>query len=264
MEVALVQYDIAWEDKATNHARIEAMLDEADMPGGTFVLLPELGDTGFSIDLEAITHEEHDSVAWALELAKRRDLVIQVGHALRAEDGMGLNCATIVRPDGSTATYAKVHPMTLLGEDRSFRGGNSILLADIGSLCVAPQICFDLRFPELSRIAALEGAQLFSIGACWPVERIAHWRALLIARALEDQVWVLGCNRVGDDPNLSYGGTSMIIGPDGTILAEADKEEETVLRATLDLPAGAKFREQFPVLKDARRDLLGSIEILRR
>jgi predicted amidohydrolase len=263
MEVALVQYDIAWEDKAVNHARIEAMLHEADVPGGTFVLLPELGDTGFSTDLDAITGAEHDSIAWATDLARRRDLFIQVGHAVRAEDGMGLNCATIVRPDATTGTYAKVHPMSLLGETRSFRGGDSLLLADIGPLCVAPKICYDLRFPELFRISALEGAQLFSIGACWPVERIDHWRALLVARALEGQAWVMGCNRVGDDPNLSYGGTSMIIAPDGTVLAEADRQEEIVLRATLDIPMGARFREQFPVLQDTRRDLLGSIEIVR-
>ena len=263
MEVAVVQYDIAWEDKPRNHARIEEMLVEADVPSGAFVVLPELGDTGFSHDLDAVTAPEHDSVAWASELARRHGWIIQAGHAERLENGMGRNCATIIRPDGPPVSYGKIHPISILGESKVYEGGDSVLVADIGPLLISPLICYDLRFPELFRIATHEGAELFTVAACWPVERIAHWRTLLIARAIEGQAWVLGCNRVGDDPNLTYGGTSIIIAPDGEVLAEADQREERVLRATLDLAAGAKFRERFPVLADAKRNLLGSIRVVR-
>ena len=261
MEIALVQYDIAWEDKPANHARIEAMLEAAEVPAGTFVVLPELGDTGFSMDLEAATR--HDSIAWAIELSARRGWILQIGHAERHADGLGRNCATIVRPDGTvSASYRKVFPMTILGEHRSYGGGEELVLADIGPAVVAPLICYDLRFPELWRIAALEGATVFAIGACWPAERIAYWRHLLISRAMECQAWVLGCNRVGDDPNLSYNGSSMVIAPDGTVVAEAGAES-TVLRATLDFESSRQFRERFPVLKDARRELLGALKIVR-
>lgn len=263
MDVALVQYDIAWEDKPTNHHRIETMLCEAAVPAGAFVLLPELGDTGFSHDVAAITQPEADSVAWAQTMAKTHGWTLQIGHATPLEGGRGRNCATIVRPDGTMASYAKVHPISVLKEHRAYDAGDSLLLADIGPITAAPLLCYDLRFPELFRLATHEGAQLFSLGACWPVERIAHWRALLIARAIEGQAWVMGCNRVGNDPNLSYGGTSIIIAPDGTVLAEADQKEECVLRATLSIADGAKFRERFPVLNDARRTLLGTIEIVR-
>ena len=261
MEIALVQYDIAWHDKAANHARIEAMLTEAEVPSGAFVLLPELGDTGFSSNLEAVTRE--DSVAWARDLAMNRGWTIQVGHARRADDDFGRNCATIVRPDGTVAgSYEKVFPMTLLGEARTYRGGDKLLLCDIGPVTVAPFICYDLRFPELWRLAALEGAELLSIGASWPVQRSQHWRHLLVARAIECQAWVIGCNRTGSDPKLDYDGSSMIVAPDGSVLAEAGSEE-VVLRATLDLEGGRRFRERHPFLADARRDLLGEFEIRR-
>lgn len=263
MEVALVQYDIAWEDKAANHARIEAMLDEAGLQPGTFVLLPELGDTGFTINPDVHRNEEHDSMAWARALAHRLDITIQVGHGMRQANGTWHNCATIVGPQGELATYAKIHPMRMLGEHRFFAGGESLLVTDIGPLQAAAMICYDLRFGELFRLAAMEGAELFAIGACWPSERIAHWRALLVARAIEGQAWVLGCNRVGSDPNLDYGGTSIVIAPDGTVLAEADASQEIVLKATLDVDWGRKFREQFPFLKDMRQDLLGTCPVVR-
>lgn len=261
MEVALVQYDIAWEDKPTNHERIEAMLVDSGTPSGAFVLLPELGDTGFSMDLPAVTM--HDSLEWAVSLARRRNWTIQVGHADLHADGFGRNCATIVRPDGSLAeTYHKVFPMSILGEAKHYRGGDRLVLVDIGGVVVAPLICYDLRFPELWRLAALEGAEVFAIGASWPAERVDHWLHLLRARALECQAWVLGCNRVGADPNLTYTGSSIVIAPDGTVLAEGGSDAE-VVRTVLELESGRRFRERFPVLRDARPELLGSIEIVR-
>ena len=261
MEIALVQYDIAWEDKPTNHARIEAMLEEASVPPGAFVLLPELGDTGFTMDLDAAT--EVDSIEWAVSLARRRDWTIQVGHAEPNPDGLGRNCATIVRPDGTVcAPYRKMFPMTILKEHHAYGAGDGLVLADIGPVTVAPLICYDLRFPELWRLAALEGAEVFAIGACWPKERTAHWRHLLVSRAMECQAWVLGCNRIGTDPNLEYIGSSIIVAPDGTIVADGGSEPG-VVRADIDLAAGREFRERFPVLKDARRELLGSVRIHR-
>ena len=261
MEVALVQYDIAWEDKPANHARIEAMLLEAEVPAGAFVLLPELGDTGFSLNVERLV--EPDTLAGARGLCARHGWTLQVGHAEHQPEGSGRNCATIVRPDGSvSASYRKVHPMSILGEHRRYGGGDELVLADIGPLTAAPMICYDLRFPELWRLAALEGADLFAIGACWPRERAHHWRHLLISRAIECQAWVLGCNRTGADPTLRYEGGSIVVSPDGTVLAEAGADP-VVLRARLDLDAGREFRERFPVLRDARRELLGALNVVR-
>ena len=263
MQVALLQYDIAWEDKAANHRRMEGLLGEAGLAPGAFVLLPELSDTGFSMNLEGITGDGGRSVAWARDLARTHGWTVQMGHAEAGPDGLGRNCATIVTPEGEAATYIKVHPVGLMAEGRHYAAGHHLLLTRVAELEVAPLICYDLRFPELFRLASVAGAELFSVGACWPIQRKEHWRSLLIARALEGQAWTLGCNRVGTDPSFTYGGTSMIVSPEGVVLAEADHTEECVLSAQLDVAAGRRFREQFPVLDDTRDDLLGAIKIIR-
>ena len=121
-------------------------------------------------------------------------------------------------------------------------------------------ICYDLRFPELWRIAAAAGAEVFTIGASWPDTRHAHWRALLVARAIENQAYVIGVNRVGTDPHLRYAGESMIVAPGGEVLAEAGRGP-TVLVGNLDMIALRRWRDDFPALRDAHRELLGSIPL---
>ena len=264
LDVALVQYDISWEDKVANHARIEARLLAADVPSGALVLIPELGDTGFSNELDKICNDGGLSIAWAKRMAEDHGWILQIGHAEQAPDGRGRNCATLIFPDGRIGSYQKMHLISLLGEDRVYDPGNHILIADMpGDLKISPLICYDLRFPELFRLAQRHGANVLAVSACWPVARIDAWRQLLIARAIENQSWVLGCNRVGDDPNLSYGGTSMIIGPDGVVLAEADQTEEIVLKATLDIESGTRFCNRFPFTSEKRVELLGSTDVIR-
>jgi omega-amidase len=227
MKVAAVQLDIAWEDKAVNHRRIESMLEEAGIAPGAFVLLPELADTGFSFDLDRIVDDR--STAWAAELARRRRIWVQMGYPSLGSDGMGRNCATIFSPAGEAiGTYEKVHPFSYGREAEHYAGGERLIVRQLPVMpeqpVICPLICYDLRFPELWRPAAEAGAEVFTIGASWPNARQAHWRALLIARAIENQAFVVAANRVGDDPHLSYSGGSMIISPMGEILAEAGEE----------------------------------------
>jgi len=273
MKVAAVQFDIAWEDKEANHRRIESMLDEAGIGEGCYVLLPELADTGFSFNLDRIVDDR--STAWAADLARRRRIWLQMGHAQVGPDGMGRNCATIFSPAGEAiGTYEKVHPFSYGREAEHYSGGRRLIVRRLagppevagmaagaelpGAVC--PLICYDLRFPELWRPAAAAGAEVFTIGASWPNARQAHWRALLIARAIENQAFVVAANRVGDDPHLSYSGGSMIISPMGEVLAEAG-EEEAVLAADLDLAGLRRWRAEFPALRDLKKTLLGRIEI---
>lgn len=265
MRVAAVQYDIAWEDKPANHAAIERLLDEADIAEGTFILLPELGDTGFSFNLEAIVDER--SLAFGRHLARQYASWVQVGHAERGPDQRGRNCATILAPGGETmGRYEKVHPFSFGREMEHFTGGNHLLLiraGGAGGALVAPMICYDLRFPELWRHAALAGGEVFTIGASWPIARQSHWRALAIARAIENQAYVAAVNRTGRDPHLEYAGGSIIVSPKGEILAEAG-DEPCVLRAELDLPGLRAWRETFPALRDLHTSLLGRIEVVKR
>lgn len=270
MHIAAVQFDIVWEDKDANHRIIEQMIDDADVPAGALVVLPELGDTGFSFNLDVIADDR--TLPWGIEVARQRSIWLQVGYAIRGEDGKGRNCTSIISPQGDVvAHYQKVHPFSYGREIEYFSGGRSITITPITSrddtsdrdedatVQLCPLICYDLRFPELWRIAALQGAELFTIGASWPAARQAHWRSLLIARAIENQAFVVGVNRCGADPHLGYAGGSIIISPRGEVLAEADDTPQ-MLQATIDPATVRQWRSEFPALKDVQQSLLGTIE----
>jgi predicted amidohydrolase len=271
MRFACVQFDIAWEDKATNHARIERMLDEARprLEPGAFVLVPELGDTGFSMDLERIADD--GSLPWAIDLATRRRIFLQHGFARRsisertADAGQprGRNCAVIISPDGEVlADYEKVHPFSYGREADHYSAGEHITIARCANLNVCPFICYDLRFPELWRLAATNQlpAEAFTIGASWPATRQHHWRALCIARAIENQAFVIACNRCGHDPHVAYAGGSLIVAPTGEVVAEA-RHVPTVLQGEIAVEAMHAWREEFPALRDVHHDLLGRSRI---
>ena len=274
MRFAAVQFDIVWEDKAANHAIIERMLRAASpaIAPGTFVLLPELGDTGFSMNLDRIVDGDQ-SLTWAKGLARGQGIYVQHGFAQREAahipgiapgsgiEPMGRNCAAILAPDGSElGIYEKIHPFSYGKESLHYSGGEHVLLAHCGDAIVCPMICYDLRFPELWRLAALAGAEVFTIGANWPAARQHHWRALVMARAIENQAYIVAANRIGSDPHLQYGGGSIIVSPKGDILAEA-VDRAAILQADLDLEALRRWREEFPALRDVHRDLLGAIEV---
>ena len=263
MRFAAVQFDIVWEDKLANHAIIERMLLESRpaIAPGTFILLPELGDTGFSMNLDRIVDDS--SPTWAANLARRMGVFIQSGFARRGPDGKGRNCALVVGPDGSVlGEYQKIHPFSYGKESQHYSGGDHLVLARCGDSTVAPMICYDLRFPELWRHAALAGAEVFTIGASWPAVRQHHWRALLIARAIENQACIVAVNRIGSDPHLNYSGGSIIISPKGEVIAEA-ADQPVVLQAELDVSTVRRWRDEFPALRDVHRDLLGSIDVQR-
>ena len=259
MRVAAVQFDIMWEDKEANHRIIERMLAEANLPHGSFVLLPELGDTGFSFNLEKIVDDR--TLPWAKGLAAKLGVYLQAGYAVLGPDGRGRNCASIISPGGMVlATYQKLHPFSFGKEIDHFSGGDMLAIAEVDDAKVSPAICYDLRFPELFRHGVLNGTEVYAIGANWPDARQHHWRMLAIARAIENQAYVLACNRTGRDPHLSYAGGSMIVGPKGELLVEADDRPQ-VITAEIDLEALNRWRREFPALKDIRRTLLGSIPL---
>ena len=259
MLVAAVQFDVVWEDKPANHAIVERMLRKAKIQPGTFVILPELGDTGFSFDLTKIV--DGLSLSWARTLARELDVWIQPGFAENGNDGRGRNCAAIISPQGEIlGIYRKIHPFSYSRESQYYSGGDRIVIRDCVGAAVCPMICYDLRFPELWRVAATSGAEVFMIGASWPDSRQSHWRALLIARAIENQAFIVAVNRVGADPHLQYAGGSIIISPTGEILDEAGVSPR-VLVADLDLDELRAWRTEFPVLRDVRDDLLGTMTV---
>lgn len=254
MRAHLVQYSIAWEDKPANYARVRTMLKQADIRAGDLVLLPEMFDAGFSLRTELTMDADGASAKFISELASHFGVTAQAGITVAGPDGKALNRAVIFGPDGALlCDYDKIHPFSYGRESERFVGGNAIASfpwrSGADMLTVCPAICYDLRFPELFRAGLRMGAQVFAIGANWPAARVAHWRALLIARAIENQAFVLGANRCGSDPHLEYPGASIAVDPRGRVVGEAGSGEE-VLSVEVDPREVIGWREEFPAWKD--------------
>ena len=251
-----MQFDIAWEDKPANFGAVDAQLDRAGVPSGSLVALPEMFATGFSFNVDRIAEGDDRLVeTWLADTARSRRVTMVGGVVNRAADGRGLNQALAVSPEGNEAArYTKLHPFTFSGENESFAPGDGVVTFDWRGVTVAPLVCYDLRFPEPFRAAARMGAELFVVIANWPAARHHHWRHLLIARAIENQAYVMGVNRTGSDPKNDYAGGSIIIDPRGEMVVEADDSPQA-LTAPIDIAALRDYRTSFPVLPDMRDDL---------
>jgi predicted amidohydrolase len=151
-----------------------------------------------------------------------------------------------------------MQPFTLGGERDYYEPGAAPTIFRWHDCSVAPFICYDLRFPEIFRPVAAQGAELLTVIANWPAARDHHWQALLRARAIENVAYVMGINRAGRDPHTSYSGHSLIVGPDGNTLAAAGEGEE-IITATIDRELLANFRRKLPFLADLRTDYVRSI-----
>ncbi len=254
MKIAIVQSDIAWEDKPANFVRITTLLRAARLAPGTLAVLPELFATGFTMNTEALAENPGEATEQFLSAtAKELGIGILAGAAMRADVGRARNKALVFSPEGAlTASYAKQRPFTLGGERDHYTAGGQSCVFDWQGVSVSPFVCYDLRFPELFRAAAAEHRpELFVVIANWPDKRIHHWTRLLQARAIENQAYVVGVNRVGRDPSHNYPGHSAVIDCHGEILASAG-DQECVVTATLDLAALREYRRGLPFLNDLK------------
>lgn len=265
MQIHILQYDIVWEDKRANHELVRAMVAGVKPEPGAMVALPEMFDTGFSLNLDVTDDAKtRASERFLCGLAREYGIHVYGSLSAREKDGWGRNWAVVTNPHGEVlARYAKLHPFGFGREPERFRGGDELVSCEWrdgdGVLRVGPLICYDLRFPEVFRLCSLRlGVELFVLGANWPDARLSHWRALLIARAIENLAYVVGVNRSGRDPHLGYGGGSIIVSPKGEILAEAGAGQE-VISATVDPEAVRSWRKSFGALRDARPGLLGEL-----
>lgn len=259
MQIVACQPDIVWERRGENHQKVVRMLQGwGKLQRGALIVLPEMFSTGYSMNVRATLEGQPGAdEAFLAELARSNGACVLAGVAARDGDGTGRNLAVAVGPDGAElARYAKLHPTSFMGEPKHYAAGNDVKLFRWGELAAAPFICYDLRFPEIFRRAAGRGAELLVVIASWPVARHEHWRPLLQARAIENQAFVVGVNRCGQDPQFAYAGGSVILGPDGHTLAEAGADE-CVLAADVDPRAARAYRDRLPFLRDRRREFLG-------
>ena len=250
--VFAIQLDIVWEDKAANFSRVRSLLASSSPPPGSLVVLPEMFATGFSMDL-SLTRQgpARADESFLAKLARQYHVTMVAGVVSEASAEAGSNEAVAISPAGGLlARYAKIHPFSLGGEAQRHQRGTDIVTFEWGGFIVAPFVCYDLRFPEIFRAAALRGANLFVVIALWPVKRQQHWLTLLQARAIENQAYVIGVNRTGSEPQYSYAGRSVVVDPHGVIIADAG-EREQLMGAALDAGVVTSWRKDFPALRDA-------------
>lgn len=249
-----------WEDRPANYRRVLKLLDRAEPREGDLVVMPEMFDTGFSFKLETTADRDGQTLKFIQALAKETGTTVVGSRTVVGADARGRNRCTVAGPDGRVlCEYDKIHPFSHGKESEHFTGGEAVCTFDWvrsdGPMRVCPTICYDLRFPELFRLGMLAGAEVFTVIANWPVPRKVHRRALAVARAIENQAYVVCVNRAGNDPHLMYQGESFVVGPKGDVLAEAGVEE-SVLSVELPIEPLRAWRREFPAWKDIR--LIGS------
>jgi predicted amidohydrolase len=251
IRAAAIQFNVKQGDVDANLAYVREALPRAAAQGANLAVLPEMWSSGFAYrDLNRLALRTEGIVGELLELSARHKLVI-VGSMPEPNGDKVFNTVYVVDNGRLSGIYRKIHLFSLLGEDRAFSGGDSWLLAETSIGKVGVIICYDLRFPELSRRLAIEGAGVICVPAQWPKPRQEHWRTLLRARAIENQLFVVACNACGIIGKLDFFGMSMIIDPKGEVLGEAGEDEGEIV-APLDLQAMGDWRRQIPCFDDRR------------
>ena len=251
IQAAAIQFNIKQGDVDANLAYVREALLRTAAQGANLAVLPEMWSSGFAYrNLNELALRTAGILEELLILSRELKLVI-VGSMPEPNGDKVFNTVYVVDNGTLAGVYRKIHLFSLLGEDRAFSGGDSWLLADTSIGKVGVIICYDLRFPELSRRLAVEGARVICVPAQWPKPRQEHWRTLLRARAIENQLFVVSCNACGMVGKLDFFGMSMIIDPKGEVLAEAG-EDEVEINAPLDMQAMTDWRAQIPCFNDRK------------
>ncbi|WAX56066.1 hypothetical protein M6B22_16185 [Jatrophihabitans cynanchi] len=251
MKVAAIQHDIAWEDAEATRARLVPLIAEAARDGARLIGLAEMFATGFSMRPERVAEDEGGpNEQFLREQAARHDAWLVASIAQRGADGRFRNNCVLAAPDGAVHRYAKIHPFSYAHEHEHYAAGDQYLTVEVDGLRVTPFVCYDLRFAD-EFWACAEVTDLYVVPANWPEPRREHWRTLLRARAIENQAFVMGINRVGAAKSVTHVGDSAIIDPMGRTLAEGGSGE-SVLTAEVDAATVSAVRTEFVFLPDRR------------
>lgn len=256
IRVACAQMDIALGNKDANLENAVEMVKTAAERKIDLLVLPELFTTGYCLEQADILAEppKGHSIELLRDLASRFRMFLVAGSLLERRNQNIFNTSHLIGKDGKLlGYYDKVHLFPPFEEHRYLSAGSEapIFKTELGLFGI--MICFDLRFPELARMLTLNGAQVIFCPAEFPADRISVWATLLRARAIENQVFVIGCNRVGSDGKQRFGGRSAIIDPEGVTLAQAD-ERAQIIEATIDLGEIEKARKKLPLIKYRRKE----------
>lgn len=247
LKITLLQQPLAWMDGPANLRHFDIQLEE--IAGRDLIVLPEMFTTGFAMEAAGKSLPEDVVIAWMADKARQADAMVAGSAALQTGRGP-VNRFLLVEPDGRVHRYDKRHLFRMADEHQHYRAGDERVVIAWRGWRILPLVCYDLRFPVWSRNR--DDYDLALYVANWPAPRSLHWQALLLARAIENQAYVAGCNRVGSDGNgHHYRGDSRIITPQGEILASGEAHQAARLDAELSLTALREYREKFPAWRDA-------------
>ncbi|MBL7178598.1 MAG: amidohydrolase [Pseudomonadota bacterium] len=254
LKVTIIQSELAWEDIAANLAafdrKIDAIREETHL-----IILPEMFTTGFSMKAAKLAQGMNGSAVQWLQQKSRQMHADIVGSVIIKDNGLFLNRLLWAKPDSRLITYDKRHLFRMLGEEKVYSAGDKTVTVDLQGWKIRPFICYDLRFPAWTRNISNRFDMAIFV-ANWPERRALHWKALLLARAIENQCYVIGVNRVGTDGNgLTYRGDSSIIDPAGKILFQKEYKD-CMYTAVLSHNELRAYRESFPAWMDADTDLV--------
>ena len=247
MKISIIQQDLVWADIRENIRRFDASLDA--VPGADLYILPEMFSTGFCTAPEGIAEDvDGQSLLWMKKKSAQMNAAIAGSVAVKQGEHY-FNRFYFVKPDGSVSHYDKKHLFTYGGEHEHFTAGNERVVVEYRGVRILLEVCYDLRFPIWSRNHGDYDMILYV--ASWPSVRIGAWKSLLVARAIENQCYVAGVNRVGKDPSNEYSGGSMVIDPYGRTIASCEDGKEMSATAEIDMDMLEAFRIKFPVLNDS-------------
>lgn len=254
MKIALIQLNIAWESKKVNLNRAKSFIERAAEERCDVIVFPEMFNTGFSMDISKIAEDKNGETFKILsKAAKKNSIYVIAGFPIKlSNEEKGRNIAVVFDRKGNViAQYTKMHPFSLLKEDQYYLAGNNPVIFNIDKTPCSIFICYDLRFPEIFRKVAKNVEVIFVI-ANWPSSRKNHWDALLKARAIENQCFVIGVNRTGTDGNgIKYHGSSLVYDPFGRKICSGNSKNEFLI-CELNPLETLLIRTNFPFLRDMR------------
>ncbi|MCD8019386.1 MAG: carbon-nitrogen family hydrolase [Clostridiales bacterium] len=268
MRTGLAQMNIVWENIQSNMVKVEEFFDKASENQVELLVFPEMSLAGFSMNVAEITKDWQRQIEFFEDMSRTYQMTVVYGYPAPIEaeereqhpEWKGYKNWLAVAEDGRTIMrYAKIHPFTFGSEGKYYQGGQEVVCTRWKDTVLGGFVCYDLRFPEIFQISSAR-SEIIAVIANWPASRISQWDALLQARAIENQCYILGVNRTGEGDGIFYNGHSALYDPLGermTVLCE----EESLLIGDIDVKQVAHFRSRLPVKKDRKEELYKKLSL---
>lgn len=256
MKIGLVQDNILWENKQFNLNSSKEYFKRAKNINIDLLLFPELSFTGFTMNTKRFQESDSYTIHYISSLCKNYNINVGIGYIEQSDlEDKGKNKYAIISSSGEVlCNYTKIHPFSHADEDKFFISGSEIVSCNINNITISPFICYDLRFPEIFQIAS-KTSNLIIVAANWPRSRAAQWITLLKARAIENQCYIAGVNRIGIGNNISYSGNSMIINPLGEVVAYGEDGVDDIIVGEIDEKLVEDIRNKFKFKQDRKEEL---------